>query len=120
MIGFDYDEKTFLGVTWKVILSGNDFTLKTGEVRGGIPVMVYKNDEYGMIALVYINDPIDIDIPKKNYNGILVEIKKQSLIGKPLLLYIDEKYKDLCSKWNNGNNTLYKLNDFLSKEFKIE
>jgi len=115
MIGFDYGEKTFLGITWKVIISGNDFTLKTDEVKGGIPIMVYKSDEYGMIAFVYINDPIDIPIPKENFNSILAEIKNHSLIGKPLLLYIDEKYKDLCSEWNNRNNTLYKLDVFLKK-----
>ena len=120
MIGFDYDEKIFLGVKWKVILSGNDFSLKTGEVRGGIPVMVYKNDEYGMIAFVYINDPIDIVIPKENYNSILAEIKNHSLIGKPLLLYIDDKDKDLYAEWNNGNNTIYKLDVFLRKEFNLE
>lgn len=120
MIGFEYDEKTFLGVRWKVILSGNDFTLKTSEVRGGIPVMVYENDEYGMIAFVYINDPIDIVIPREKYNSFLEKIKKYSLIGKPLLLYIGEKYKNLCSEWNNRNNTLYELDVFIRNELNYK
>jgi hypothetical protein len=112
MIGFEYGTKKLFGINWNVTLSGNDFSVNTGEVRGGIPIYVYQNTEFGTLAFAYIENPENIKIKEERYNDVLDEIHRKDISGKPILIYYDEKYKDSCSEWNNKNNTLYLLNEF--------
>jgi hypothetical protein len=112
MVGFDYGEKYLFGVNWKIILSGNDFSVKTNEVNGGIPIFVYQNEKYGMIAFAYIEYPEKININETYYQKILNEIHSKTNDGKPILIYENEKYISFYSEWNEKNNTIYKLEDF--------
>jgi hypothetical protein len=77
----------------------------------GCLVDVFNNTEIGKIALLYVR-PNEIRVYSTSYNILLEKIHNKWLTNEPFIIFNDNKYKQICSEWNNSSNTVCMKDDF--------
>jgi hypothetical protein len=104
----DSGTKIILGKEWKHTIEQlpNDVNSENGCLLD-----VFFNNEFGKFAALYITRPEDIGI-NSDYEKLLFEIKRKWQDNIPYIIYADEKYKEICSEWNNSSNTVCIKDDF--------
>jgi hypothetical protein len=82
--------------------------------ESGCLLNVFFNMEFGKFATLYI-EPENIEINSSNNKMYLEEIKNKWKENLPYIIYDDNKYKQICTEWNNSLNTVCSKDDFDKK-----